>query len=538
MTLRIIVQKYGGSSLATAEKIRQVAARVAATHRTGAAVVVVTTSLGAVTEDLVALTSSFSPDDKLREIDTLLRSGKQITTSLLSMAIRDEDLKAVALGVPLVQDLSVGPPHSSTEVNSLLNRIHLELERGQVVVVSGDSVPLVIRGSRSPGQMGGDLTAVSLASALEADQCEIYSAVGGVYRADPRIVPEAQKISEISYSAMYALTHLGTGPMEARAIELARYSRVPIHARSLAGEAPGTRIFELKEARRAPEVVAVAGRNDLLLISTPRGARPALLERLLEATGAEPDILFDLPEAGRDRASLLVVGDAIEDRAYFAETLEREVPDIEAWADLGLVSVVGSELSTGGEVAGGLQRAARMIPVTGRFDAPASVSWTLRSEQVSDAVRSLHGDLIESYGEPLGRAVSGLGAADSVAEPTSEYGVESGGFMGAGKTSLPSRFLEEGNPEEVGLTDEIGLLYDELARLSSSAVTSKDPSLEQRIDVTWHRLRRLQRLEADRYEAAFKASLSLPIGAGSRLMAEAKALRDELEDTPASDPAT
>lgn len=233
----IVVQKYGGSSVATPERLRQVAARVAETARRGARVVVVVSAMGKTTDELLALARSVSPGPPRRELDMLLTCGERISMALLAMALHD-------LGVPAISftgsqsGILTNDRHSGARIIEVRPvRIQDELERGHVVIVAGFQGMSYKREITTLGRGGSDTTAVALAAALGAQSCEIYSDVDGVYSADPRVVPEAQHIGYLGYPEMQELAGHGAKVLNAQAVEWAQRAGIIIHARKTAASA-------------------------------------------------------------------------------------------------------------------------------------------------------------------------------------------------------------------------------------------------------------------------------------------------------------
>lgn len=230
--MALIVQKYGGSSVANVERIKRVAQRVCRTRRAGRQVVVVVSALGDTTDELVGLSEQLSKDPPEREMDMLLATGEQASAALLAMAIDEMGVRAVSFTgaqVGIVTDRA----HTRARIRDIsAQRIREQLSKGRVVVVAGFQGTTPDNEITTLGRGGSDLTAVALASALKAKVCEIYTDVEGVYTADPRIVPNARKLSAISYDEMLELASLGAQVMQARSMEVAKKFQMPLHLRS------------------------------------------------------------------------------------------------------------------------------------------------------------------------------------------------------------------------------------------------------------------------------------------------------------------
>lgn len=252
------MQKFGGSSVANPERIKNVAQRVVKTSKEGNQVVVVVSAMGDTTDDMIALSKQITASPNPREYDLLLATGEQISISLLTMAIHELGYKAIALTGPQAGIITSDNYNKAriSQVNA--SRIVKELEQGQIVVVAG------FQGCREDGEIttlgrgGSDTTAVALAAALKADLCEIYTDVDGVYSADPRVVPKAQKLAKISYDEMLELASLGAVVLQPRSVELAKQYAVKLMVRSSFNENVGTLVWEESNMEKDMIVTGVA----------------------------------------------------------------------------------------------------------------------------------------------------------------------------------------------------------------------------------------------------------------------------------------
>jgi len=250
---KLIVQKFGGSSVANANKIKNVASRVAGYKKNGYDVVVVVSAPGDTTDDLLKFAAKISSNPPEREMDMLLATGEQMSVALLAMALNEIGCKAISMTgwqVGIVSDKS----HTKARiVNIKADKIRQELKKDKVVVVAGFQGMTPEQDITTLGRGGSDLTAVALAKTLNANECEIYTDVEGIYTTDPRIEPKAKKIDEITYDEMLEMASLGAQVMQARSIELAKKFDVPIHVRSSFSKTKGTMI--VKEVRRMEDTV-------------------------------------------------------------------------------------------------------------------------------------------------------------------------------------------------------------------------------------------------------------------------------------------
>ena len=244
--MALIVKKFGGTSVGSTEKIMNVAKRIIEEKKPGDQIVMVVSAMGDTTDDLIELAKGMnsSPYQYTREMDMLLTTGEQVSIALLTMAFKSLGQKAISLTGPMV-GMRTNSVHTKGKIVDIKpSRVRKELEKGKIVVVAGfqgadekgDPVTL--------GRGGSDTSAVALAGALKADACEIYTDVDGVYSADPRLVPDARRMKEITYDEMLEMARLGAGVMQPRSVEMGMYFNIPIHVRSTFTNKPGTMIRE------------------------------------------------------------------------------------------------------------------------------------------------------------------------------------------------------------------------------------------------------------------------------------------------------
>jgi aspartate kinase len=241
--MAVVVQKYGGTSVADAGRIISVADRVAATARSGAAVAVVVSAMGKTTDELVTLASEITETPPPREMDMLLTAGERITMALLAMALDQRGIPAVSYTgsqAGILTDSS----HGEARIREITGqRVEASLEEGRVVIVAGfQGVDPESKEVTTLGRGGSDTTAVALAATLGAEICEINTDVDGVFTADPRVVPDARKIDHIGYIDMLGLAGAGAGVLMTHSVEFARSHQVPLHVRSSFSDESGTRV--------------------------------------------------------------------------------------------------------------------------------------------------------------------------------------------------------------------------------------------------------------------------------------------------------
>ncbi|MFK5881838.1 MAG: aspartate kinase [Sulfurospirillum sp.] len=254
----LIVQKYGGTSVGTLERIKEVAKRVARTKESGSDVVVVVSAMSGETNKLIQMAQSLSSDPKRREMDLLLSSGERVTSALLAILLTEMGHETIAMSgrqAGIITD-SV---HTKARINHIdKSHIENELKKGLIVVVAGFQGITEIGEVSTLGRGGSDLSAVAIAGALGADMCEIYTDVDGVYTTDPRIEPKAKKLNQISYDEMLELASLGAKVLQTRSVELAKKLNVNLVTRSSFNDNEGTYILKEEDIMEKPLVSGIA----------------------------------------------------------------------------------------------------------------------------------------------------------------------------------------------------------------------------------------------------------------------------------------
>ncbi len=259
---RLIVQKYGGSSLADAERIRHVAGRIARDRRDGTDLVVVVSAMGDTTDHLTELAAAITDEPDPREMDLLLATGEHMSGTLVAMALHAQGIEAISLTGPQA-GIRTDTSHGRARIANIdPARMRREIKRGRVVIVAGfqgsTGESLATGEVTTLGRGGSDTTAVALAARLHADACEIYTDVEGIFTTDPRVVSDAQLIPTIGYEEMLELAHQGTQVMQTRAVELGWVNDVVIRVRSTFSDHPGTSIQEVSAVELRDKVRAMA----------------------------------------------------------------------------------------------------------------------------------------------------------------------------------------------------------------------------------------------------------------------------------------
>src|SRR5512146_2800996 len=254
--MALIVQKYGGTSVGNTERIRNVAARVTDTRAQGNRVVVVVSAMSGVTDNLIKLAREIMPLPDEREMDVLLATGEQTTIALTAIALHAIGIPAISLTGAQAGIVTDGV-HTKAKIQNITPKaVHDLLNQRNVVIVAGFQGQTIEGQVTTLGRGGSDLTAIALAAAAKADLCQIYTDVDGVYTADPRLVPSAQKLDEISYDEMLELASLGAKVMQSRSVEFAKKFGVVFEVRSSLNDNPGTIV---KEETKSMEGVVVRG---------------------------------------------------------------------------------------------------------------------------------------------------------------------------------------------------------------------------------------------------------------------------------------
>src|SRR6188472_2795302 len=254
--MALIVQKFGGTSVGNPDRIKNVAARVAKYHAKGDKVVVVVSAMSGVTDNLIKLAKEIMPLPSEREMDMLLATGEQTTIALLAIALHSIGIPAVSLTGAQAGIVTDGV-HTKAKIQNISPKtVHEFLDAGNVVIVAGFQGQTIEGQVTTLGRGGSDLTAIALAAALRADLCQIYTDVDGVYTADPRIVPGAKKLNEISYDEMLELAGSGAKVMQSRSVEFAKKFGVVFEVRSSLNDNPGTIV---REETKSMEDVVIRG---------------------------------------------------------------------------------------------------------------------------------------------------------------------------------------------------------------------------------------------------------------------------------------
>jgi aspartate kinase len=410
--MAVLVQKYGGTSLGTPERIRHVAKRAV---EAGDRVCVVASAMGDTTDELVGLAAEVSPTPHARELDMLLSAGEQISIALLSMAIIDLGRDAVSL-TGAQAGIHTDTTHGRARIVDVrVDRVREALGAGKVVIVAGFQGISPSQDTTTLGRGGSDTTAVALAAALDADVCEIYTDVEGVFSADPRIVPEAVKRDRLSYEEMLELAASGAKVLAARSVEYARNNTVPLHVRSTFADTPGTWVQE--EAGMEQAVISGIAHDTSEAKVTIRnvpdqpGIAASIFRPLADANVNVDMIVQNVSAAGHTDVSFTVPKADLATTKPVLEQIARTVggEDVTTDEDVAKLSLVGAGMKTHPGVAADMFDALAEAGINIEIISTSTIriSVLIRADDVERAVKAVHdrfrlaepGVLEEAYGQ-------------------------------------------------------------------------------------------------------------------------------------------
>jgi aspartate kinase len=402
--LAVIVQKYGGSSVSDAEKIKHVAARVLNTQAEGHQVCVVVSAMGDTTDELIDLADSVSSYPTGREMDVLLTAGERISMSLLAMAIIELGGKAKSF-TGYQAGISTDSEHGSARIWKLEpSRIKQSLDAGEVAIVAGFQGFSFENGDTTTlGRGGSDTTAVALAASLKAEVCEIYSDVDGVYTADPRIVPRAHKLYQIDIDSMLELSSSGAKILYIRAVEFARRHQVPLRVRSTFSLDAGTLVYTAKSGDNVEEPVVSGVATDdtqskVTVIGLPdRPGKAAEIFQIVAEAGANIDMIVQNVSTTENHLSDISMTLPHNDRHKVVEALKARQQEVGFASisyddEIGKLSIVGAGMKTSSGVSaklfGALAKAGINIEMISTSEIRISV--VTRADQLKEATRIVH----------------------------------------------------------------------------------------------------------------------------------------------------
>lgn len=401
--MRVLVQKYGGSSVSTAAKMRAVAEKITQVTRQDQVVVVVS-AMGDSTDNLLELARQVGPALSSRELDMLLSTGETVSAALLSLAIQSLGVKSVSLSASQCGIITNDMYSNARILEVRPDRIKEELARGAVVVIPGFQGVTQQQEITTLGRGGSDTSAVAIAAALGAESCEIYTDVNAVYSADPRLVPAAIALSELGAGEMQELAWHGAQVVKAEAVEFAKTNGVAVVVRSAFADGPGTVIPSTSSPSvfrpHRPEVAAVTGRKDLVRIRLDESALTGAQRDEIFAAVSKYDLIFGGLNGAGETSELFISNLEIPDPdAFAAEFAPRFNGAVKLTGELGAVSLVGFGL---GSRPAALLAALRVleqesVPLIKSFTGRESLTFVIPRRLVDASVKRLHRVFVESH---------------------------------------------------------------------------------------------------------------------------------------------
>lgn len=405
--MALIVQKFGGSSVANAERMRNVAKIVTDTYSQGNDVIVVVSAQGDVTDELLEKAHDFNPHPSPREMDMLLSTGEQVSAALLAMAIKATGFPAVSLNawqIGMVTDST----YSNARIKSLSDeRIRAELNRRNIVVITGFQGINKFYDITTIGRGGSDTSAVAVAVKLGADCCQIYTDVDGVYTADPRIVPDALKLDEITFDEMLELASLGAQVLHNRSVEMAKRFGMQLEVLSSMSHRPGTKVKEVVKKMESTLISGVAKDDNVACIAlTQLQDRPGVAYRIFSLLGgAHINVDIILQSIGRNDTKDITFTVAKNTADEALEILEEHKDELgfESMTcdkDVSKVSIVGSGMINNPGIASQMFEALYSVGVNIRMISTSEikVSVLIDSADSAIAMRSVHSKFFNRNG--------------------------------------------------------------------------------------------------------------------------------------------
>lgn len=397
--MALVVQKYGGSSVADAAKIKNVARRIAATKDRGNQVVVVVSAMGDTTDDLINLAHQISPQPDSRELDALVSTGELVSSALLAMALEAIGCEAISLSGAQAGIRTDGAFRQARIRRVESKRVVKELQKGNVVIVAGFQGITRDKDVTTLGRGASDLSAVALAGSLKADVCERYTDVAGIYTADPRVVPEAIPLKEISYEEMLELATYGSKAMQPRAIELSELLGVPIRVASSFADSPGTLIHGGVAMEVRNKVRSVAHDLDvakITVVGVPDrpGIAATLFEPLAKAGVSVDTIVQNAGINNITDLTFTVAKSQLEKAMSVVQPIAKSIGARECLSDskLGKVSVIGTGMQNTPGYAARMFRVLsdNKINILLISTSEIRITCIIEEARVIDAVRALH----------------------------------------------------------------------------------------------------------------------------------------------------
>ena len=402
--MALIVKKFGGSSVATTEKIMNVAKRVLDEKKPGDQIVMVVSAMGDTTDDLIKLAHGINKDpyQYTREMDMLLTTGEQVSIALLAMAFKTLGAKAISLTGPMA-GMQTNSVHTKGRIVDIEpEHVKEELDKGNIVVVAGFQGANAKMDPVTLGRGGSDTSAVALAGALKADSCEIFTDVDGIYTADPRIVKNARKMKEITYNEMLEMARLGAGVMQPRSVEMGEYFHIPIHVRSTFTTKPGTIIREDYTMEDKDFVIRGVAHDDkvakIAVLGIPN--TPGIAHEIFSALAAaniDVDMIVQSIRNIEKNVTDMVFTVAADDLSQAKQVVDKVADKLNAVAvlieeDVAKVSIVGAGMLGNPGIAsrmfGAISRAGVNIDIISTSE--ICISCLVKGDKLKEAVNAIH----------------------------------------------------------------------------------------------------------------------------------------------------
>jgi aspartate kinase len=397
--MALIVQKYGGSSVASAEKIKNVAKRIARTRDQGHQVVVVVSAMGDTTDELIQLAYQLAEKPDNRELDVLLSTGEVVSSTLLAMALHGMGYPAISLSGAQA-GIRTDSAYSRARILQVdPRRVVQELEKGNIVIVAGFQGITEEMDITTLGRGGSDTTAVALAATLGAGVCQIYTDVDGVYSADPRLVPEAERLDEIHYEEMLELATYGAKVMHPRAVELGELFQIPILVASSFNENPGTLIhggvsMEVRNKVRSIAHNLNVGKITVVGVPDRPGIAAAIFGPLAKAGISVDTIVQNASIQGITDLTFTVVKSDLARAMEVVKPIAAQIGARECASDdkLGAVSIIGTGMQNTPGFAGRMfsTLSEKSINIQLITTSEIRITCIINASEVKDAVRALH----------------------------------------------------------------------------------------------------------------------------------------------------
>jgi len=405
--MALVVQKYGGSSVADAEKIKNVARRIVETKEKGNEVVVVVSAMGDTTDELIQLARKINPKPQERELDVLLSTGEIVSSTLMAMALQNLGHKAVSLSGTQA-GIETDTVYSKARIVHIEpKRIVKELEKGNIVIVAGFQGITKDKDITTLGRGGSDTTAVALAAALKAQVCQIYTDVEGVFTADPRIVPEAHKLKEIGYEEMLELATLGAKVMHSRAVELGQVYNMPILVASSFNDKPGTIIhggipMEVRNKVRGIAHDLNVAKVTVVGVPDRPGIASAVFEPLAKANISVDTIVQNASINKITDLTFTVARGDLDKAMSLIKPIAKSIGAKDCVSDstLAKISIVGTGMQNTPGYASGMFRALSEQGINIQLITTSEIKITciIAEDRAKDAVKALHRAFDLEYG--------------------------------------------------------------------------------------------------------------------------------------------